>query len=122
MPTFLACIELRDATGADYAPMSARLESLGFSRNVRADDGRVHELPTGEYVGNGEGTALQVKDLVTQVAAETGKGFGIFVVECQGAASWIGLPVVQNAPPAAAVPSTPALVDEPVKMTSGRKR
>src|SRR4051812_27278277 len=112
MPTFLACIELRDATGADYEPMSARLESFGFSRNVRADDGRVHELPTGKYIGNGDGSPAQVKDVVTQVAAETGKGFGIFVVECQGAASWIGLPVVQNAP----VPA-----DETAKTTVARK-
>src|SRR5438132_12349149 len=99
MPTFLACIELRDATGADYEQINARLDSLGFSRTVRGDDGRVHALPTGKYIGNGEGDTRQVKDLVTQVAAETGKAFGIFVVECQGLASWIGLPVVQEAPP-----------------------
>ena len=117
MPTFLACIELRDATGADYEPMGARLEALGFTRTVRADDGRVHALPTGEYIGNGDGTTAQVKDLITQVAAETGRGFGIFVVECQGAASWIGLPVVEVAPPASLPPA-----EEPVKTTGARKR
>jgi hypothetical protein len=118
MPAFLVCIELLDATGADYASMSASLESLGFGRNVRADDGRVHELPTGKYIGTGEGTPAQVKDLVTQVVAETGKGFRIFVVQCQGAASWIGLPVVQNVPPIPA-PLSPA--DETVKTTGTRK-
>lgn len=118
MPAFLVCIELLDATGADYEPMSARLESLGFDRNVRADDGRVHELPTGKYIGSGEGTPAQVKDLVTQVVAEMGKGFRIFVVECQGAASWIGLPVVQNAPPAPA-PLPPT--EETAKTTGARK-
>ena len=102
MPSFLACIDLRDAAASDYETMSARLESLGFSRNIRADDGRIHELATGKYVGTGEGTTLQVRDLVTQVAAETGRAFGIFVVECQGA-SWIGLPVVQNAAVPAAI-------------------
>ncbi len=112
MPTFLACIELRDSTAAEYETMGSRLESFGFSRNVRADDGRIHELPTGNYIGNGDGTTAQVKDLVTQVAAETGKAFGVFVVECQGAASWIGLPVVQNASPA----------EETAKTTSARKR
>jgi hypothetical protein len=112
MPSFLACVDLRDATASEYEPVNARLETLGFSRNIRADDGRVHELPTGKYVGNGEATTLQVRDLVTQVAAETGKAFGVFVVECQGA-SWIGLPVAQNA-------GSPA--DETIKTAGARKR
>ena len=36
--------------------------------------------------------AQQVRDLATQAAAETGKAFGILVVECDRAA-WIGLHV-----------------------------
>src|SRR5437879_5698592 len=112
MPNFLACIELRDAAPSDYEPMNARLETLGFSRNIRADDGRIHELPTGKYVGTGDGTTLQVRDLVTQVAAETGKAFGVLVVECQGA-SWLGLPVVQGASaPSPVVQSTSAPAEE----------
>ncbi len=92
MPNFLTRIELRDASAADYTALNTRMESLGFSRTIRADDARVHQLPTGNYVGTGEGTTQQVRDLATQAAAETGKGFGILVVECEKAA-WIGLPV-----------------------------
>ena len=124
MPSFLACIDLRDAAASDYEPITTRLESLGFSRTIRADDGRIHELGTGKYVGTGDGTTLQVRDLITQVAAETGKAFGILVVECQGA-SWLGLPVVQGASaPSASMPGSSAPAEEaaPPKPAGGRKK
>ncbi len=92
MPNFLARIELREASDTDYDPLNTRMASLGFSRTIRADDGRNHELPIGNFVGSGDGTTQQVRDLATQAAAETGKAFGILVVECDRAA-WIGLPV-----------------------------
>ncbi len=92
MPNFLARIELRDATETDYGTLNTRMGTVGFSRVIRADDGREHELPTGNFVGTGEGTTQQVRDLATQAAAETGKAFGILVVECDRAA-WFGLPV-----------------------------
>jgi hypothetical protein len=92
MPNFLTRIELRDAVPADYSPLNVRMEALGFIRTVRADDGRTHVLPTGNFIGSGDGTTFQVRDLATQAAAETGKAFGILVVECDRAA-WIGLPV-----------------------------
>lgn len=92
MPNFLTTVELRDASAEDYTKLNARMESLGFSRSIRADDQRTHQLPTGNFIGTGEGTTQQVRDLATQAAAETGKGFGILVVECEKAA-WIGLPV-----------------------------
>ncbi len=92
MPNFLTCVELREATPEDYTKLYARMEKLGFARTIRADDQRTHELPTGNFVGTGEGTTQQVRDLATQAAAETGKAFGILVVECDRAA-WIGLQV-----------------------------
>ena len=92
MPNFLTRIELRDAAPADYTGLNTRMESLGFVRTIRADDDRTHQLPTGNFVGVGEGTTQQVRDLATQAAAETGKAFGILVVECEKAA-WIGLPI-----------------------------
>lgn len=124
MPSFLACVDLRDATASDYEPINTRLESLGFSRTIRADDGRIHELGTGKYVGTGDGTTLQVRDLITQVAAETGRAFGILVVECQGA-SWLGLPVVQGAnasSPAVTTPSAPAEEAAAPKPAGGRRK
>ena len=92
MPNFLARIELRDSADTDYGTLTGRMEAVGFSRFIQADDGRSHELPTGNFVGSGDGTTQQVRDLATQAAAETGKAFGILVVECDRAA-WIGLPV-----------------------------
>jgi hypothetical protein len=92
MPNFLTRVELRDASAADYTALEKRMEALGFIRTIRADDNRTHLLPTGNFVGFGEGTTQQVRDLATQAAAETGKAFGILVVECEKAA-WIGLPV-----------------------------
>ena len=91
MPNFLTHVELREATPADYQPLNTRMEACGFIRTVQGGDGRTHQLPTGTYVGTGEGTTVQVRDLATQAAAETGKAFGIIVVECERAA-WIGLP------------------------------
>ena len=92
MPNFLTRVELRDASASDYAALDSRMESLGFSRTIRADDSRTHQLPTGNFVGTGDGTTQQVRDLATQAAAETGKAFGVLVIECEKAA-WIGLPV-----------------------------
>lgn len=92
MPNFLTRIELRDAADADYTALNTAMETLGFVRTIRADDTRTHQLPTGNYLGSGDGTTRQVRDLATQAAAETGKAFGILVVECDKAA-WIGLPV-----------------------------
>jgi hypothetical protein len=91
MPNFLTRVELREASDADYQTLTTRMEAVGFARSVRADDGRTHLLPTGNFIGTGDGTTLQVRDLATQAAAETGKAFGILVVECDRAA-WIGLP------------------------------
>ncbi|MGB8169893.1 MAG: hypothetical protein WCF18_20490 [Chthoniobacteraceae bacterium] len=92
MANFLTRIELRDSTPEDYTKLDKRMEALGFSRSIRADDQRTHLLPTGNFVGSGDGTTQQVRDLATQAAAETGKAFGILVVECDRAA-WIGLTV-----------------------------
>ena len=91
MPNFLTRVELREASDADYQKLNTRMEAVGFTRLVNADDGRTHLLPTGNFIGSGEGTTTQVRDLATQAAAEIGKAFGILVVECDRAA-WIGLP------------------------------
>jgi hypothetical protein len=90
MANFLACVELRDSKPEDYTKLNTRMEKLGFSRSIRADDERTHQLPTGNFVGTGEGNTQQVRDLAAQAAAETGRAFGILVVECDRAA-WIGL-------------------------------
>lgn len=92
MANFLTRIELRDATPADYLALDARMATVGFIRTIGADDGRVHALPSGEYIGTAGGTCLQVRDLAVQAAAETGKAFSVVSVEFTNAA-WLGLPV-----------------------------
>ena len=100
MPNFITRIELREGTTADYEKLSTRLEALGFERAIRADDGRVHQLPQGEYVGSGDGTTAQVRDLAVQAAGESGRAFGIVAVEFERA-SWFGLTVIEQPQPAA---------------------
>ena len=94
MPAYIARIELHSGTPEDYQTLNEAMESLGFGRGVRSDDGTAVQLPTGQFVGNGEISAAEVSQIAQGAALKTKKGFAIFVSDVTTAA-WFGLvPVV----------------------------
>jgi len=90
MPAFVARVELHQGTSQDYQTLNTAMESTGFSRAVRSDDGSAVLLPTGQYVGNGELTARDVSQIAQGAALKTKKGFSVFVTDLSTAA-WFGL-------------------------------
>jgi hypothetical protein len=92
MASFTVRIELHKASWDDYNTLHAAMERRGFSRLVRADDGRTFRLPWAEYDGTGNLTCAQVRDVAQEAANETGKRSSVFVTEAASRA-WSGLQV-----------------------------
>ena len=96
MPAFITRIELHSGTPDDYQTLSEAMGALGFGRAIRGDDGSAVQLPTGQFVGNGEVTAADVSQIAQSAALKTKKGFAIFVSDVTTAA-WFGLDPVATA-------------------------
>jgi hypothetical protein len=92
MADFTVRIELHDALWEDYGALHTAMEKKGFSRIIRADDGRNYRMPWAEYNGTGNLTCAQVRDIAQQAADETGKRNSVFVTEAVSRA-WSGLQV-----------------------------
>jgi hypothetical protein len=99
--SFLTRVELHDGTAEDYAKLDTIMQSIGFSRTVRANADSVGVyLPTGNYVGTGELTAGQVSQMAQGAALRTKKGFAVLVSDSTTLA-WFGLePAIVPPPPA----------------------
>lgn len=65
MASFTVRIALYQATWDDYNVLHAAMEQRGFSRQIKADDGRTYCLPWAEYNGTGNLTCSQVRDIVS---------------------------------------------------------
>jgi hypothetical protein len=63
----------------------------GFSRKIVADDGRIYQLPTAEYVSHGALSLADVRALAAQAAQATGRPFGVIVAQYVSSV-WQGLP------------------------------
>jgi hypothetical protein len=92
MASFTVRIELHHATWDDYNALHAAMEHRGFSRLVKADDGRTFHLPWAEYNGTGALTCAQIRDIAQEAASETGKKNSVLVTEVASRA-WSGLQV-----------------------------
>jgi hypothetical protein len=90
MAKFTVRVELHSASYSDYETLHASMERHGFSRFIKADDGKTYHLPTAEYVRSGELTRQQVLDSAKDAAAETGKTFAVLVTESEGR-TWFSL-------------------------------
>ena len=76
MSSFTVRVELNSATVQDYVRLHGCMENAGFSRTIRADDGRLFHLPPAEYALEGSAFALSdVHHLVEHVIARA---------ECRG--------------------------------------
>lgn len=91
MANFTVRVELHQASYADYETLHAAMEQQGFSRQIKADDGRTYQMPWAEYDGAGNLTSAQVRDIAKIAADTTRKQNSIFVTEVVTRA-WVGLP------------------------------
>jgi hypothetical protein len=90
MAQFTVRVELHEAKWEDYERLHAEMEEKGFSRLIKADDGKTYHLPWAEYDGAGNLTNSQVRDIARTAANITGKRNAILVTESKGR-SWVGL-------------------------------
>jgi hypothetical protein len=91
MASFTVRIELHQADWRNYETLHAAMEQRGFSRQIKADDGQIYQMPGAEYNGSGNLTCIQVRDSARAAADTTGKQNSVFVTEAASRA-WIGLP------------------------------
>lgn len=90
MSQFTVRVELHEAKWEDYEKLHAEMEGKGFSRLIKADNGKIYRLPWAEYDGAGNLTNSQVRDIARTAADSTGKRNAILVTESNGR-SWVGL-------------------------------
>lgn len=91
MANFIARVELHSASWNDYEVLHASMQRRGYSRTIRADDGRFYQLPTGTYVVEKSNSTLQnALTVATEAARETGRQAWVLVADWNSA-SWSNL-------------------------------
>jgi len=90
MAQFTVRVELHDAKWEDYERLHAEMEGKGFSRLIKADNGKTYHLPWAEYDGIGNLTNSQVRDIARAAANSIGRRNAVLVTESNGR-SWVGL-------------------------------
>ena len=73
-----------------YTRLHERMAARGFSRRIKANDGRVFELPPAEYHWDGTATNDQIRDLAKAAAAEVVTSYAVLVTKSAGCV-WSGL-------------------------------
>ncbi len=82
MASYLARVELHQATYDDYETLHEAMKRRGFSRIIVSNDGKRYRLPTGTYsVENTNATLEQAYNAAQAAAAETGKSFWSIIVD-----------------------------------------
>jgi hypothetical protein len=71
MANYTVRVELNAASAQDYDYLHGLMGFAGFSRSVRADDGRLFRLPPAEYVL--DGSALSIEDVYRLAANSANK-------------------------------------------------
>ncbi|MGH7243424.1 MAG: hypothetical protein ACREJD_08420 [Phycisphaerales bacterium] len=90
MANFTVRVELHGADDSDYESLHEEMESAGFSRTIKSDDGLWYRLPPAEYVCSGNYTRADVLAAAETAAKTTGKKSAILVTESAGR-RWSGL-------------------------------
>jgi hypothetical protein len=94
MANYIARVELHSATWNDYEQLHTTMKRRGYSRTIKASDGKWYQLPTGTYVVEGTNSSLQnALNAATEAANETGRQSWVLVADWN-AATWVGLPIV----------------------------
>jgi hypothetical protein len=82
MASYLARVELHNATYDDYEVLHAAMQRRGFSRTIASDEPRTYRLPTGTYVAENTSATLEHAYTAAEAAArEVRKTYWIIVVD-----------------------------------------
>ncbi len=68
MAEFTVRVELHNADADDYELLHQRMASRGYAKEVQGDNGRMHALPTAEYIATKNLSVVQVRDEVFAIA------------------------------------------------------
>lgn len=68
MAEFTVRVELHNADADEYELLHQRMIGRGYAKEVRDDNGRMHALPTAEYVATKNLSVVQVRDEVLAIA------------------------------------------------------
>ena len=90
MSKFITRVELHNAEGGDYVTLHQAMESAGFTRTIRGDNGVLYHLPWAEYYCDVNGTAEAVLEAAKNAVAQTRRFGGVLVSELVRAV-WNGL-------------------------------
>lgn len=69
MAEYMIRIVLHGADGEEYDQLHEEMEAAGASRSIRADDGKLYDLPNAEYYLETERLGADVRDIVVEIAA-----------------------------------------------------
>ena len=95
MAKYLVRVELHRAGPDDYESLHSAMESAGFSRTIRGNDGVECYLPTAEYFCEGKYSATGVRDAAQKAAASVWSSFSVIVAE-GSVLAWVGLAAVRQ--------------------------
>jgi hypothetical protein len=91
MTNYVTRVELRGSpTGEDYQSLHDAMESKGFSRTIKSDDGTVYKLPHAMYYVESTQTATQVCEHANAAATSVWTSCRAFSCEAPSSA-WIAL-------------------------------
>ena len=79
MASVIARVELHSGTAENYVTLHSSMEAEGFSRFVKANDGRWYHLPTGTYVHGDVQSCADGNDRAVRAAGRTGRSSAIFL-------------------------------------------
>lgn len=84
MSQFIARVELLSANDRDYEILKSKMLSIGFAASIKADNGVEYQLPTAEFIIEGNFSLTQVYDLAERATRGTRKQSVILVVLSRG--------------------------------------
>lgn len=79
MPFYFIRAELLDASSEQYDQMHEAMNNGGYRRTITYQDGALHQLPTGCYMGLSNNDSIYVRDYTKAVAEIIGVRAYIFV-------------------------------------------
>jgi hypothetical protein len=94
MARYTTRVVLHDADWDDYEALHLYMESQGFSRIIKSDDGVAYHMPDAEYNLEADINRATVLARAKTAAAKTGKKYAVLVTESAGR-TWHGLEEVK---------------------------
>jgi hypothetical protein len=92
MRDIVARVELHDANEFAYQTLHFAMETAGFFRTIRADDGTLYHLPPATYLASSDMPIEWLRDRVGMAVLSSGCAANYIVFE-KGVAAWNLVPV-----------------------------